>query len=414
MPKDYTEVTACRVCDGTDLRTYLDLGDMPLVNEFLGSPAEFASERKFPLAVNYCGDCHFSQLTGTVDPAVLFRKYVYRSSVSDSFGDHCRELSDQLNSALDIGEGLVVDIASNDGYLLRPFKAAGNRVLGVDPARNLAEIANKSGIETIPEFWNEELGKKIAEEYGPAKAITAFNVFAHVPDLQSFVKGVKHLLDPMGYFVIESPHIQPLVDKGEFDTVYHEHVSYLAAGPVAQLMANNGLRLARVERTPLHGGSIRMYVEHAESPDTSDGTAQEVIAGEQEAGLQSFEGYESLRRTAEGIKKDLTSKLVELKRAGKKVAGFGASAKGNTLLNFAGIGRELVSAIFDDTPEKQGKFYPGVHIPVIARDQMDEVKPDYLLLLPWNFKAELMAKTAEFRAKGGKYILPIPKLEVIE
>lgn len=414
MQEDYTEVKQCRVCDSTNLKTYIDLGEMPLVNEFLTSPSKFATEKKFPLAVNYCEDCSFSQLTGSVNPEVLFRNYVYRSSISNSFGTHCKSLCDELGQTLSLNGDLVVDIASNDGYLLRPFKAAGNRVLGVDPARNLADIANASGIETIPEFWNEAVGKRLAEDYGPAKVITAFNVFAHVPDVQGFVKGVKHMLDPRGYFIIESPHLQSLVEKGEFDTIYHEHASYLSVKPLAQLMDNHGLRLARAKRTPLHGGSIRMYVEHKESPDTSDGSTQRIIEEEKIAGLHHFEGYEVLRNTAERIKSDLVSKLTELKAGGKKVAGFGASAKGNILLNFANVGTELVGCVFDDTPEKQNKFYPGVHIPVLSRDKMDEVNPDYLILLPWNFKKELMEKTAEFNKNGGKYLIPIPKLEIIE
>jgi len=414
MQKDYTEVTKCRVCDSTNLKTYLDLGKMPLVNEFLTSPTEFTTEKKFPLAINYCNDCSFSQLTGMVNPEVLFRNYVYRSSISNSFGDHCKNLSDELNQTLSIGNDLVVDIASNDGYLLRPFKAAGNRVLGVDPARNLAEIANSTGIETIPEFWNEGMGKRIAEEYGPAKAITAFNVFAHVPDVQSFVKGVKHLLDPKGYFVLEAPHLLALMEKGAFDTIYHEHVSYLSVKPLVQLMDQHGLRLARTKKTSIHGGSIQMYVEHKESPNTSDGSTQQIIEEERAANLYHFKGYESLRNTAGRIKNDLVSKLTELKSEGKKVAVFGASAKGNIFLNFANIGTNLIGCIFDDTLEKQNKFYPGVHIPIFSRDKMPEIDPDYLVLLSWNFKEELMKKTLEFKKKGGKYIVPIPKLEIIE
>ena len=414
MQEDYTEVTKCRVCDSSNLKIYMDLGEMPLVNEFLTSPSEFSTEKKFPLAVNYCEDCSFSQLTGSVNPEVLFRNYIYRSSISDSFGKHCKSLSDELGQTLALDGDLVVDIASNDGYLLRPFKAAGNRVLGVDPARNLAEIANASGIETIPEFWNEDVGRRLSHEYGPAKLITAFNVFAHVPDVQGFVKGVKHLLDPKGYFVLEAPHLQTLMEKGAFDTIYHEHVSYLSVKPMSQLMDNHGLRLARTKKTSIHGGSIRMYVEHKESPDTSDGSTQQIIEEERVAGLHHFEGYSPLRNTAERIKNDLVSKLIELKSEGKTVAGFGASAKGNILLNFANVGADLMDCVFDDTLEKQNKFYPGVHIPIFSREKMNEVNPDYLVLLPWNFKKELIEKTPEFRGNGGKYIVLTPKLEIME
>jgi SAM-dependent methyltransferase len=411
--KEYTEIKNCRVCNGSNLKPYLNLGEIPLVNNFLSSEKDIKNELKYPLIVNLCKDCYFSQLSGIVDPEILFKNYVYRSSISASFGKHCEELAENLNKSVLNKNDLVVDIASNDGYLLSFFKNKGNRVLGVDPAENLAEIANEKGIETIPKFWNKELAKNILEKYGPAKIITAFNVFAHVPDLHSFVEGVRILLDKGGYFIIESPHLAELISKSEFDTVYHEHASYLLIKPLVKLMNDHELRIARVTKEDVHGGSIRVYIELRDSPDTSNGSLNRIVEEEEKQGLFSETPYDKLQKGSLIIRKNLIELLNKLNSEGKKVYGFGASAKGNILLNFCKIGPDLIKGIFDDTPEKQGKFYPGVHIPVMSRSFIKEINPDYLLLLPWNFKEELISKTKDFKEKGGKYIIPLPNIEII-
>ena len=409
---NFTEVNQCRICGSRNLIPHLDLGDMPLVNNLI-EPGEESLEKKYPLKVMFCMDCFFSQLSGVVNPEILFRHYTYRSSISDSFGQHCKELAEELNSNLIQGGDLVLDIASNDGYLLKYFKDKGNRVLGVDPAVNLARIANDSGIETLPEFWNENLAEKILEKYGHAKVITAFNVFAHVQDIHSFVKGVKKLLHKDGYFIIEVPHLLNLVKKRQFDTIYHEHLSYFLVKPLVNFIRQHGMRIAKVKEKNIHGGSIRLYIEHSEKQDTSDDSTQRVIQKEEAEGLYDIKTYINLKEDIEKIKKNLKSKLVELKNQGKKVAAFGASAKGCILLNSAQIGKDLLECIFDDTIEKQGKLASGTHISILSREKISEINPDFLLLLAWNFADEMMEKTKEFKEKGGKYIIPVPDLTII-
>ncbi len=410
--KDYRELRECRVCKSRNLTPYLNLGDMPLVNKVLAEK-DIHLERKYPLNVVYCNDCGLSQLSIVVEPDVLFRNYVYRSSISDSFSRHCDGLAEEMNYELMKSNDLVVDIGSNDGCLLKFFKQRGNRVLGVDPSINIAKIANESGIETIPEFWDVEVAKKILATHGPAKVINASNVFAHVDDTHQFFEAVRILLDAEGFFTIEFPHLYNLMEKTEFDTVYHEHLSYFLIKPIEKLAKEHGLRIAKARKLDLHGGSLRLYLEKINKADSSDGSVQRVIEEEEKAGLYNVGAYRSLTRQVDGLKNNLVAVLRELKLLGKKTCGFGASAKGNILLNHSGIGRELIGCIFDDTPEKQGKLYPGVHIPILSRNLLKEINPDYLLLLSWNFAKEMMDKTKEFHDTGGKYIIPVPHLRII-
>jgi 2-polyprenyl-3-methyl-5-hydroxy-6-metoxy-1,4-benzoquinol methylase len=410
--KDYKKIEECRICKSPELVSYLNLGNMPLVNRVL-TTEEVSLEKKYPLDVLLCKDCNLSQLSVVVNPEVLFRNYVYRSSISDSFRNHCRTLAERLNTDV-LGKGdLIVDIASNDGCLLRPFKEKGNRVLGIDPAINLAKLANDSGIETIPEFWDPSQAKKILKEYGPAKVITACNVFAHVDDVHLFLKGIKTLLADDGYFIIEAPHLYNLVEKTEFDTVYHEHLSYLLVKPIERLTRQHDLRLARVEKLDIHGGSLRFYIEKRHKEDTFDGSVQRVMEEEENAGLHSIGAYIGLKRQVDGLKNNLATILGELKSLGKNISGFGASAKGNILLNYCGLNDKTIDYIFDDTPEKQGKLYPGVHIPIISRDTLLEKQPDYLMILSWNFADEMMRKTRDYKQRGGKYLIPVPHLKII-
>lgn len=412
VSKEYREVKECRVCKSKDLVSYLDLGNMPLVNRVI-EEKEIPSEKKYPLNVLFCRDCNLSQLSMIVNPEILFRNYVYRSSISDSFRKHCSNLAEELNNDILKKGELIVDIASNDGCLLMPFKERKNRVLGIDPAINLAEIANKSGIETLAEFWELGIAKKVLRDYGPAKVITAFNVFAHVHDSHSFLEGVKTLLDDNGYFIIEVPHLYNLVEKTQFDTVYHEHLSYILVKPLNRLMKEHKMRIAKVKKFDMHGGSIRLYVEKQDKQDTSDGSTQRIVQEEEGVGLYNIGAYIGVRREVNRLKNNLVTILKELKSCGKSISAFGASAKGNILLNYCGIKRDLVNYIFDDTPEKQNKLFPGVHIPIISRDKLYEIKPDYLMLLAWNFAEEMMGKTQDFKEKGGKYIIPVPELKII-
>jgi hypothetical protein len=410
MGEKYKEVNSCRVCNSGDLVPYLNLGQMPLVNSFI-TKNQIPKEEKFPLEVLLCQNCYLSQLSIVIDPSVLFRDYVYQSSISRPFVDHCENFAAELNGSFCEKNDLVLDIASNDGCLLRPFKAKGNRVLGVDPARNLAEIANESGIETIPEFWDCNLASKILSEYGPAKIITAFNVFAHVADIHSFVCGVKTLLSNDGFFILESPHMHDLIGKNEFDTIYHEHLSYLLLGPLQNLMKQYKMKISRVEEQEIHGGSIRVYVEN-ECQDRSDGSFEKVFEIEKKAGLYEVSSYINFRNGVASVKNNLVSMLRDIKGRGKSIGAFGASAKGNILLNYCGVG-DQIDCIYDHTPEKQGKLTPGTHIPVKHPNSLLTGRQDYLLLTAWNFAQEIMRKTKAYKDRGGKYIVPIPQPRII-
>jgi len=411
--KKYRTLDKCRVCGKSDFREYLDLNMVPLANNLV-TESTLKNEEKFPLKVIYCNNCSLSQLSIIVDPDILFRNYVYRSSISNYFKNHCKAIAEELNGSPLSKDDLVIDIASNDGCMLQEFKKIGNRVIGVDPAINLAKIANENGIETIPEYWDPVLAEQIAEKYGKAKVIIAVNVFAHINDLHSMLKGIKTTLADKGYFIIESPHLQSLIEKTEFDTIYHEHLSYLLIKPIKILAETHGLRVAKVKKSEIHGGSIRVYLEKKEDPDTSDGSVQEALAEEENAGLHSSETYLEFGKQVEKIKNNLNALLNKLKNEGKIIAAYGASAKGNTLLNYCKVNKETIQYIFDDTPEKQGKLYPGVHIPILAGSELMEKKPDYLLLLAWNFAKEIIEKTNEYQKDGGKYIVPIPDVTIID
>lgn len=406
----FKKLNMCRVCGGLNLTSYLNLGETPLANQLLSS--RDTKEDSFPLNVLLCKDCYLSQLSIVVKPETLFKHYVYRSSISKSFEEHCKELANELNSSFLSSNYLVVDIASNDGCLLKQFKEKGNRVLGIEPAANIAKIANDQGIKTIEDFWSGELAEKIRREQGPAKVITAFNVLAHVDDVKSFVEAVRTLLSEDGFFIVEFPHLQKLIEKTAFDTIYHEHLSYFLLKPVKKLMEDNGMRLAKVEKFDIHGGSVRLYVEHAKM-NRSNGSIEKAIQEEEQEGLYTPHPYLKLTERVKKVRDDLKDKLHNLKMEGKKVAGFGASAKGNTLLNFCQIDNTLVHFIFDDTPEKQNKFTPGANIDILHPKNLHEKNPDYLLILAWNLADEIMKKTQSYREKGGKYIIPIPEVKVI-
>lgn len=408
----YKELKNCRICGNKNLTNYLDLGETPLANSYVTKLED--EEEVFPLRVLLCEECLLSQLDIVVNPSVLFRNYAYRSSISNSFHDHCNDFAKELNESNIIEQGdLVLDIASNDGTLLKKFKARGNKVLGIDPAINIAEIANKEGIETLPNFWTPDLAKKLLSIRGTAKIITAFNVFAHVHDLHSFVGAVKILLDKEGYFIIEAPHLLKLIEKNAFDTIYHEHLSYLLVKPIQKLMALHGLKISKVDETDIHGGSIRIYIEHKDKPGRFDNSVQKIIEKEENSGLYSKKAYLDFREKVLNIREELVGSLSKLKQQGKIIGGFGASAKGNTLLNYFGINNQMVDYIFDSTPEKQNKFTPGANIPIIDANLLMEKNPDYLLLLAWNFAPEIIEKTKTYKDKGGKYIIPIPKIKVI-
>ncbi len=406
----HQSVNNCRICGGTKLEPYLDLGTMPLVNNLVDDPRT-TSEPKFPLVVLFCHGCGLSQLSVVVAPEVMFSNYVYRSSISKTFANHCAQLAQTAQREFGLGAGdLVVDLASNDGCALREFLPFGVRPLGVDPARNLAAMATAEGIPTIARFWSRELAEEIVTDHGHAKIMTAMNVFAHVHDLRSFIQGVARVLAEDGTFIVEVPYLVDLLKDNIFDTVYHEHLSYYLLNPLIGFCASEGLHVNRADRIDIHGGTLRLYIQRHPAPHAS---LQSLLQGEREGGYLSFDRYREFSKCAEKIKRDLVATVRSLHAEGKSVAAFGASAKGSIMLNYCGLGRSDILYTVDDTPEKQGKYMAGTHIPIVSRKILEIQRPDYLLVLAWNFFKEVQAKTAEFREQGGKYLLPVPSLHVV-
>ena len=413
---DFKQLTKCRICGNTNLERYLDLGDMPLVNNYVSKEDDDIECPRYPLQIDYCTECSMSQLSIVVNPSVLFKNYFYRSSVSKTFIQHCSDLAEASVERFKLSsKDLIVDIASNDGANLQQFKKYKLNVLGVDPAENLATIANENGIPTVPKFWNSKTAEEVYETYGKASMITAMNVFAHVDDLDSFLKGVNILLDSDGVFILECPYMMDFMEKTEFDTTYHEHLSYFLLKPIMHLMSKYDLDVFDVERVSIHGGTIRVFIKKKASKKwpVQNKTINAILDKERNSRLYDSKTYENFSTSVIKIKDDMQSTIKELKSKGKHIAAYGASAKGNILSNFCRLGKEDIDYIVDDTPEKQGCLSPGHHIPIVSSSILLESPPDYLLLLAWNFAEELIEKTAEFKKNGGKYIIPIPKVEVL-
>jgi SAM-dependent methyltransferase len=408
----FTRKTTCRACGGEKLAKFLDLGDQPMANAFL-SPAQFKDEKKYPLDVFFCESCAFVQLGVVVDPKELFGEYLYVSSTSPVFVKHFDDFAGSVVPRFGLEGELAVDIGSNDGILLRPLKSRGVRVLGIDPAENIATQATKSGIETLPRFFNESVGKEVADKYDKAKLMTATNVFAHIDDLDSVMEGVKNLLKDDGVFVIEAPYLAVFLEKKLFDTVYHEHLSYLAVEPLIGFFEKHGMKIFDVQDVSSHGGSMRVFVERENGPYAVEPSVPEHVRLEKERGLQSFAVYEKFAEEVEENKRELVSLLENLKSDGKKIAGYGAPAKGNTLLHYMGIDSKILDYIVDDSPPKQGLFTPGTHIPVVSSAKLSEAPPDYLFILAWNFAESIMKKCEAFEQSGGKFIVPVPKPKVV-
>lgn len=410
----YRKVESCRVCKSHGLELYLDLGEIPLVNSLIEANDIEKKEPMFPLEVVYCGNCSLSQLSVVVDPKVMFSNYVYRSSISKTLQQHFSEMAKKM---LDIfnsdSEILVVDIASNDGCLLRQFKMNGfNNVIGIEPAKNLADIANASEIKTINSFWAVDVAEEIKSKHGKAKVITATNVFAHVDNLHSFLEGIVILLDEDGLFIVEVPYLSDLIEKNEFDTIYHEHLSYFLLKPIKMLFEGFSLKVVGIDKHPIHGGTIRIYASKMDIKVNAHKSLGQFLEFEKDKGLYNIKTYKDLSKKVGKVKEGLLLILNRLKRENKKVAAYGASAKGNVLLNYCGINSSLIKFIVDDTPEKQNKLAPGSRIPIKDASILEREKPDYLVLLAWNFAEELMNKTKSHQERGGKYIIPIPEVKI--
>ena len=389
----------------------LDLGRLPLANALLLAEQLHEPEDRFPLELFFCPQCALVQIGETVPPERLFYEYAYASSFSDTMVEHARLLVEALIGNRGLGAAsLVVEIASNDGYLLQFYKAHGIPVLGIEPAANIAALSTAKGIPTLIEFFDQELALRLAAQGRRANVIHGHNVFAHVPDPNRFVAGIAALLERSGIAIIEAPYVRDLIDKLEFDTIYHEHFSYYSVSAVADLCALHGLVIANVERVPIHGGSLRLFIAHAgeASPQVVDFLSAEKIAG-----LLRFDYYRDFGRQVATLKEELLALLWRLKGERRSIAAYGASAKGSTLMNAFGIDGRLIDFVVDRSSLKQRRFTPGNRLPILPPAALLERRPDYVLLLTWNFADEILTQQLEFRRMGSKFILPVPEVKVV-
>lgn len=406
----------CRFCQHDLSLDLVDLNYSPPSNSFLTAAQLSEPEVTFPLKVQVCDQCWLGQVDEHKHAQEIFGSdYVYFSSFSSSWLAHAKRYVDDIRARLNLGrESFVVEVASNDGYLLQYFKEQNVPCLGVEPTGSTAEVCRAKGIEVIQDFFGERLGAQLPTSHRLADLILANNVFAHVPDINDFVKGLKLALAPGGTITLEFPHFMQLIQQRQFDTIYHEHFSYLSLYTTQRIFEAHGLCVYDVEQLPTHGGSLRVYGRHAEHTALAVRPAVgELLRKEAELGMQTQAFYRPFARQVVDIKLDLLSFLIEQKRAGKRVMGYGAAAKGNTLLNYAGVLSDLMPSVVDLSPHKVGKFLPGVHIPVVSVDEIKRQRPDYLLILPWNLRDEVQAQHAYIREWGGRFVTAIPKLEVL-
>lgn len=404
----------CRSCGSASLRLILSLGRTPLANALLIAEQLDRPEPVYPLDVVFCADCALVQIAETVPPEALFSDYLYFSSFSDTMLAHAEALADELAGARGLNaESLVVEIASNDGYLLQFYQRRGVPVLGIEPAANIAQVAERErGIPTLCEFFGAEVGERLRAEGRTADVIHAHNVLAHVADLNGVVRGIAALLKPGGVAVIEAPYVKDLIDSREFDTIYHEHLCYFSLTALDRLFTRHGLAIADVRRVPIHGGSLQVHVMRAEM--AARGAATQALLDEEAAwGVDDFVFYAGFARAVEALRADLRALLGGLKAQGCTIAAYGASAKGSTLLNYFGIGAETLGFVADRSTYKQGRYTPGTHLPICAPTKLLEAQPDYTLLLTWNFAAEILDQQAEYRRRGGQFIIPIPQVRVV-
>jgi SAM-dependent methyltransferase len=404
----------CRFCQTPLKYTFADLGLSPFANSYLGPQDLQREEIFYPLHAYVCENCYLVQLAEIRTPEQIFGDYLYFSSYSDTWLEHCRVYADMIVSRLGLnGHSQVVEVASNDGYLLQYFVEKGIPVLGIEPAANVARVAVEKGIPTLVEFFGQDTAQELVSEGTQAGLLVGNNVLAHVPDINDFVSGLKILLQPGGVITMQFHHVMRLMAGNEFDTIYHEHFSYLSLTTVQKVFAKHGLRLFDVEELAIHGGSLRIYACH--EGDTSNPTSHRVadlLAKEEAAGLTSMEYYLSFAEKIKAMKRKLLTFLIAAKEEGKSIVGYGAPAKGNTLLNYCGVGLDFIEYTVDRNPHKQGHFLPGTHIPIYHPDKIKETRPDYVLILPWNLKGEIMEQMAHVRDWGGQFVVLIPEVEI--
>ncbi len=405
----------CRHCKKPLLKTFLDLGYSPPSNAYLSKDELSRPEAHFPLKISVCQSCWLAQTEDYADAGALFTdQYAYFSSVSKSWLDHAKSFSGEIIEELGLTEAsFVIEVASNDGYLLRNFVDAKIPCLGIEPTASTAVAAEKLNVPVLRAFFSEEVGKKLASQGRQADLIVGNNVYAHVPDIDDFTLGLKAALKPGGTITLEFPHLMQVLAGSQFDTVYHEHFSYLSLMTTDQIFAEAGLRIWRVEQLRTHGGSLRVFGCHRRDERGTEESVRGVIRQEVEHGLTKISTYLDLQKRAEKIKTDLISFLVEKKRAGETVAAYGAAAKGNTLLNFSGIKPDLLPVVCDAALSKQGKFMPGSHIPIMPAQHLLELRPDYVLILPWNLAEEVLSQESALKNFGTQFPIAIPRLQML-
>lgn len=393
----------------------LSLGQTPLANALLSEADHARPEPTFPLDLAFCRRCSLVQILETVPPEQLFRDYVYFSSYSDTMLRHANELAEQLIRDRHLGrDSLVIEAASNDGYLLKNYAAAGVPVLGIEPARNIAKVAREThGIPTREEFFTRDLARQLGMEGFRADVFHAHNVLAHVPDLRGFLAGIRMILKPKGVAVIEVPYVKDMLDKHEFDTIYHEHLCYFSLTALDEAFQAAGLRIVDVKQLPIHGGSLRVYASPSDTVFASEPRVAALLDFEMAWGVQSLQPYQDFATRVKHIKTTLVDLLMQLKGQGARIAAYGASAKGSTLLNYCGIGRDTLDFVADRSPVKQGRYTPGTHLCIESPAKLLETQSDYTLLLTWNFADEILAQQAEYRRRGGRFIIPVPEPRIV-
>jgi SAM-dependent methyltransferase len=402
----------CRSCNGDRFTTVIDLGATPLANALLEPDIANGRERRYPLRVVFCEDCSLVQITETVPPEAMFSDYVYFSSVSDTVVASAGHIAARLIGERGLGPtSLVIEAASNDGYLLQHYRDRGIPVLGIEPAGNIARVAEAKGIDTRCAFFGHDEAARLVGEGRHCNIFHANNVLAHVADLNGFVAGIRDVLAPDGMAVIEVPYLRDLIDNVEFDTIYHEHLCYFSVTSLARLFTRHALVLTDVEHIPIHGGSLRLFVAHASIPQ--DARVRAMLEEEISLGMTGQSYYADFAGRVDRLKNDLISLLERLKMQGHHIAAYGASAKGATLLNFFGLGRDVLDFVADRSQAKQGKLMPGAHLPILPPEALIQARPDYCLLLTWNFADEIMEQQHAYRAGGGKFVVPIPQVRIV-
>jgi len=406
----------CRSCGAALRHVFADLGSSPLANSFLSAEDLDRMEPTYPLKAYVCAACFLVQLRGYETPEAIFREYAYFSSYADTWLEHCRRYAEGAIKRFALGrDSLVIEVASNDGYLLQFFRQAGVPVLGIEPARNVARAAEERGIPTVTEFLGRDTATAVTKDSRRADLVIANNVLAHVPELNDFIAGLATLLKPGGVLTIEFPHLQQLVSQCQFDTIYHEHFSYFSLLAANAALQRHGLAVFDVEELETHGGSLRVYAAHAAAagPRQTAGPAR-IASAERAAGLGSLAGYLAFDARMRAAKHRLLEFLIDAKRDGRNIVAYGAPAKGNTLLNYCGIRGDFVDYAVDRSPHKQGRYLPGSRIPIFAPERVSETRPDYLLILPWNLRREVTEQMAHIRDWGGRFVIPMPQPEVLQ